>query len=119
MMIVDPVEAWYQKFAADIAFERGLDADKLDERKTRVEMELAAVMSGALPPTRIFGAIRAHVVMSLAEMDEANILSSLQITAEKNPTAINYLLLWATHRHLGHAEWADKLRDKVGLPDKE
>ncbi len=110
------VDAWYARFEADLEYERALSLDVLNERKGRVEMELKRIKEGSLPPTRIFDAIRAHVIMALAAGEKELIIDSLQQTVDSHKTTTNYLLLWAAHRSCGEDDRAELIRDKVGLP---
>lgn len=110
------VDAWYAKFSSDLEYEKALTPDVLAERKDRVETELERIKQGRLPPTRIFDAIRAHVIMTLASGEIEWIIESLQHTVEQHKTTTNYLLLWAAHRSCGEDEKAEMIRDKVGLP---
>jgi hypothetical protein len=112
------VEEWYTKFKDDLDSEKAQTSEDHAERLHRIEMELTAIKLGNIPPTRIFDAIRSHTIMKLSEGDDETMINALEVTAERQPIQLNFLLLWAVCRVLGRDEKAAQLVDKVGLPQK-
>ena len=111
------MEGWCEQIAKDVAEARVLSNENREERRLKIEQTLHAIKVGQIPPTRIFDVIRAHVIINLAgnDVEQDDAIGALEQTVEKQPTGLNYLLLYAALLVLAKDRNAEELKDKATL----
>lgn len=120
MVDAKPLGEWYGKFREDVEEHQSLGVDTITERFFRVEGQIQAIYMRKVPATNIFDLMRIHVVMQLAMGEQnAEAIASLEDNCMKQPHGLNFLLLYAAQKYTGNIDKAEKLLDKLCLPEPQ
>lgn len=111
---------WYAKFRKDVEKYVILGVDTISERLFRVEGQIQAIHLRKVPATNIFDLMRIHVVMQLAMGNQnTEAIASLEENCMKQPHGLNFLLLYAAQKYTGNVDKAEKLLDKLCIPEPQ